>query len=609
MAIFQGLAKENIQRTYDDRELLGRIWTYFKPHQKRMALVVTTLFLRSLSGALVAVFVAQGVDYVADRGTWWVVGALVGGTLFLGVMVWLLNWVQRYHTGVMLGDVVRDMRTDAFNVTMNHDLSFYDEHQSGRIVSRITSDTDEFGRVAILVADTAGQFLLAFMLFFVLIFIDWRLTLLLICVAPTAFLVAGSYRAVARRVTRTSQQAVSDVNASIQESVTGISVAKNFRREEGIYQDFERVNQYSYDANVRRGFVFSTIFPVLNVVSGLGTAVLIYFGGMAVVSGTVTAGAWYLFTNSTQQFWFPFVNLASFWSQFQGGLSATERVFDLMDAQSVVRQTGNEHIENIRGEIEFRNVSFGYKADAPVLQEFTVRIRPGESVALVGHTGAGKSSIAKLVTRFYEFQSGEILIDGHDIRALDLEHYRKQLGIVSQVPFLFDGTVADNIRYGNPALTDAEVEEVARKVGTDWLDSLSNGLQSDVGERGNRLSMGQRQLVVLARVLAQNPSIFILDEATASIDPFTETQIQKALNLLSRHRTSIIIAHRLSTVRAADRILVLRKGRVIEEGSHEQLMAQGGHYAELYNTYFRHQSLDYIESKKRLAMAGVEDRG
>ena len=235
-----------------------------------------------------------------------------------------------------------------------------------------------------------------------------------------------------------------------------------------------------------------------------------------------------------------------------------------------------------------------------MLNDFNLHIEPGESVALVGHTGAGKSSIAKLVTRFYEFQGGTLLIDGRDIRSFDLRSYRRQLGIVSQPPFLFAGTVADNIRYAVPELSDAEVERIARQIGGgDWLETLPDGLRTDVGERGTRLSMGQRQLVVLARMLAQDPAIFILDEATASVDPFTETQIQEALDLILANRTSIVIAHRLSTVKACDRILVLDHGRIIEEGSHDALMAHGGHYADLYNTYFRHQSLESVNQPQR----------
>ena len=227
--------------------------------------------------------------------------------------------------------------------------------------------------------------------------------------------------------------------------------------------------------------------------------------------------------------------------------------------------------------------------------------RPGETLALVGHTGAGKSSIAKLIARFYEFQSGSILLDGQDIRTFELNSYRKQLGIVSQTPFLFAGTVVDNIRYANAEISDREIEDIARQVGDgEWLDVLPNGLQTEVGQRGSRLSMGQRQLVALMRVLAQRPAIFILDEATASIDPFTESQIKDALDLILAKSTSILIAHRLSTVKTADRTIVLRAGRIIEEGNHDQLMQHGGHYAELYNTYFRHQSLDAIDRNPRL---------
>jgi len=229
-------------------------------------------------------------------------------------------------------------------------------------------------------------------------------------------------------------------------------------------------------------------------------------------------------------------------------------------------------------------------------------VRPGENVALVGHTGAGKSSIAKLVASFYEFQEGRILIDGHDIRGFDLHQYRLQLGVVSQLPFLFDGTVAANIRYAAPQVRDAQILKLAKRIGDgEWLETLPDGLRTQVGERGVRLSMGQRQLVSLLRVLVQKPAIFVLDEATASIDPFTEWQIQQALNLILKESTSILIAHRLSTVKAADRIIVLRQGQIIEEGDHDGLLAQGGHYATLYNTYFRHQSLAYIEESRKLA--------
>src|SRR5690606_26430892 len=309
----------------------------------------------------------------------------------------------------------------------------------------------------------------------------------------------------------------------------------------------------------------SRSFPVLGLIAGVGSALIVYFGGSSVMGGEITPGQWFLFVEVVGLFWFPLTSIASFWSQFQLGLSASERVFALIDAEPRVHQRGSRDPGRLEGRIECRAVDFRYRPQEPVLEAFDLVIPAGETVALVGHTGAGKSSIGKLIARFYEFQGGSILVDGHDVRELDLAAYRRQLGIVQQTPFLFSGTVRDNVRYARPGASDEEVVRAARRIGGgDWLEALPNGLDTDVGEGGSCVTMGQRQLIEMARVLRQDPSILILDEATASVDPLTEAQIQEGLEVVLAGRTSIVIAHRLSTIKGADRILVLRGGEVIE---------------------------------------------
>jgi len=455
----------------------------------------------------------------------------------------------------------------------------------------------------VLVTDIFGQIIQSLILGVYLIIIDWRLSLLLFGFLPVLFLVALGFRRLARQVTRTGMRAMANVNATIKETVSGIAVAKNFRQEASVFEEFDQANQLSFRVNVKRGLVLSMVFPALNALGGVATAILIYVGGLTVVQGVITAGAWFLFLQSLDSFFFPVLNLSAFWTQVQQGLSAAERVFALVDAESQVVQIADLPVPNLKGEVQFENLWFRYSEDETVLCDFILHICPGETIALVGHTGAGKSSIAKLIARFYEFQRGNLSIDGHDIRTFNLAQYRSRLGIVSQSPFLFAGTVAENICYACPSESMyQEITRLAKQIGDgEWLESLPQGLETEVGERGGRLSMGQRQLVSLMRVLVHKPAIFILDEATASIDPFTEWQIQQALNMILSNTTSILIAHRLSTVKAADRIIVLDHGKIIEEGDHESLLAQGGHYAGLYNTYFRHQSLAYVEQARSLA--------
>jgi ATP-binding cassette, subfamily B, bacterial len=629
--VLDGLEAEDYDRDYSDRDLVRRILSYFRPQARRMLVVAGMVALAALAEAVVPIVVSRGIDALAGNLTAQLLLGLTGLVTVTGSLGWFFNYVRQTLAAQAVGDVVLALREDAFAAVMKRDMSFYDQYASGKIVSRVTSDTQDFSTVVTLTIELVGQVLLVLIISGVLFWIQPTLALLTLAIAPLVIIAALAFRRIARWTTQRGQRATAEVNAAIQETISGIAVAKSFRQEAAIYEQFRATNQLAYRVRLLRGYVINTIFPTLDMLSAIATTVVVYFGGLRAIEGSLTTGEWFLFVQTLNLFLFPLTSVASFWSQFQQGLSASERVFALIDAEPKVVQTASEQVPQVAGRITFKCVSFSYGEsvvsspssvaenggglavhglssvvadDGPwttddrqwILQDFSLDIPAGQTLAVVGHTGAGKSSLVRLITRFYEFQDGQISIDGRDIRTLDLAQYRRQIGLVPQAPFLFAGSVADNIRYGRPDAGDDEVQLAALKLGGgEWVQDLPDGLRTEVGERGARLSLGQRQLVALARVLLQGPSIFILDEATASVDPFTEAQIQEGLDVVMRDRTSIIIAHRLSTVRSAGRIIVMQAGQIIEEGTHQSLLAQGGHYAALYNTYFRHQSLEYIE--------------
>jgi len=595
--VMDGLDADAYDREYSDRALLRRIITYFRPQARPMLMVAIAIFAGALTDTAVPILISRGIDLVVANPATQMMVLLVISILVLSSVSWGLNFLRQWLSAVAIGNVTLQIREDAFNATMGHDLSFFDDQPTGKLVSRVSSDTDGFAETVSLTMNLISQVMLVVLMGCVLLVINWQLGLITIAMAPFVAAISLVFRRIARETSLHSRRIMARVNAHIEESISGIAVAKVFRQEKAVHDDFVRINEQAYRVNFRQGIVLNTFFPVFNATAGVGTAIVVYFGGLNTASGAMSVGDWYLFIQALMFFWFPLTQIASFWSQFQNGLSASERVFGLIDAEPRVVQTGDVSADDVQGGFEFRNVCFSYLPTETVLPDFSLSIQPGESLALVGHTGSGKTSIVRLVARFYEFQEGQLLVDGRDIRALNLPSYRRQIGIVPQSPFLFSGTVGENIRYGKPDASEGNVLRAVEHIaGGNWLADLPNGLDTDVGERGGRLSMGQRQLVALARVMLHDPAVFILDEATASVDPFTEVQIQDGIEAIMRDRTSIVIAHRLYTVQRADRILVLDSGRILEEGAHHTLLAGGGHYADLYDTYFRHQSLEYVES-------------
>ena len=594
--MFIGLEAEEYDRVYSNLTLIRRIFSYFAPYKKQMTFVITFLIISSLASAIEPVIISIAINMVISSVDFAIIILLIIIIFILTGSSWIFNYIRQKYSAQVIGSVIYDIRKNAHYSVLNHDLSFFDKNPTGKIVSRINTDSNDFGDTVDLSIQVISSVFILIILLIIVSFVNVILTLILLSAIPLFFLGTLLFTKFARKMTLLGQRALASVNSIIKESFSGIQIAKTFRQESKLYEKFNKVNNQAYQVNLRRAFTLNAIFPSLNLIQGVVLILMLYFGGNYVIAGTINIGEFNLFIQSLNLLFFPLLTIASFWPQFQSGLSASERIFALIDTQPVVVQEDDIKSGKLKGEVEIQNLLFQYDKSKNVFDNFSLKIEPGESVAIVGHTGAGKSSLAKLLARFYEYQGGEILIDGISIRDYNLKEYRRQIGLISQTPFLWADTVENNIKFSNESASRDDVKQALEvSGGYEWVENLPEGLDTDVRERGNLLSMGQRQLVVFARVLLENPSILILDEATASIDPFTETKIQDALEKTIENRTSIIIAHRLWTVRHVDRIVVLDHGKIVEEGNHDELMKRGGTYSNLYTTYFRHQSLQYIE--------------
>ncbi|MFQ5926027.1 MAG: ABC transporter ATP-binding protein, partial [Terriglobia bacterium] len=602
--------EEVLGKAYDGR-LMKRLLGYLRPYRRTVALAVVLIILYSAFQVAVPLFFKVAVDrYFA--GTTPVDTLLAGkfltltrylpspdqplaglnvlALLLLGVLAaaFLVQYGQVFIMQMTGQKVMYDLRMQTFAHLQRLPIAFYDRNPVGRLVTRVTTDVDVLnemftsGVVAIF-----GDFFTLLGIVTVMLYINWKLALLTFAVLPLIFLVTILFRKRVRDCYRRIRVAVARINAFLNEHLTGMSVVQLFNRERRATKQFDTVNRQHLLAFKDAILAHAWFYPAVEILSALAIALIIWFGGLQVLASLArgsaagaTAGTVVAFVLYAQRFFRPIMDLSEKYNILQAAMASSERIFKLLDEPVTITSPPRaHHLPTVRGQIEFRNLWFAYQDEEWVLEDINVAVEPGQMLAIVGHTGAGKTTLTNLLLRFYDVARGQILLDGIDLRQLDLRDLRRNFGIVLQDPFLFSGTLASNVRLGSNHLGDETVERALAYVNLDrFVASLPDGLNHEVRERGATLSVGQKQLISFARALAHDPSILILDEATSSVDTKTEFQIREALEKLVVGRTSIVIAHRLSTVQRADQILVMHKGHLREQGTHQDLLGQRGIY-------------------------------
>ena len=581
-------------------QLLGPLATavaidlFVRPPQARTAGL-------SSAGALVrGVMLAHGIDPARVQAQGLAVTALV---LIASLLLTFATLYAQGYVMLLMGQyIMYDLRNQIFGHLQRLPLAFFDANPIGRLVTRVTTDVDALNEMFTSgLVELVGDVLLLAGIVVVLFWLDWRLALVSFAIVPLLVLLTAWFRAGVRQSFRAVRVRIASINAFLQEHITGMPVVQLFGREARAYGEFAEINDRHREANVRSIFYYAVYFPGVELITAFGLALLIWVGGGEALRGAVSLGALIAFLQYAQRFYQPLSDLSEKYNILQGAMASSERVFRLLDTPVPIESPPAAYApREVRGAIELDGVRFSYKPGEPVLKGISFAVRPGETLAVVGHTGAGKSTLANLLLRFYDVEAGAVRVDGVDVREWSLPVLRRSIGLVLQDVFLFSGTVADNIRLGDPSIDEARLRWAAGEVrALPFIEALPGGLAATVRERGAGLSVGQKQLVAFARALAFDPRILILDEATSSIDTETEQVIQQALERLLVGRTSVVIAHRLSTIQRADRILVLHKGEIREIGTHQELLALRGIYYRLYLLQYREQEMEIVAAQER----------
>jgi len=576
----------------DTRGTLRRLTGYLRPFWLPLALVAVLVLIGTLLQLAGPYLIGRAIDAFIEKGDR--AGLMTTMLLLLGVYVssWGASYGQFYTMTVVGQRVLYHMRTQIFNRIQALSLRFFDEHEAGDLMSRLVNDVDVINQVLnVGLVQTASSALILIGIVVTMLSLNARLALASFVVLPVMVVTTFVFSERARAAFRRTRHTIGRVSADLEENISGVRVAQAFAREGQNLERFAELNRANRDANISAQSITAAFSPTLDVLSTIGMAIVIGYGGYLALHGLATVGVIVSFLVYVRRFFQPIRQIAQLYAQLQSALAGAERIFELVDTEpDVVDAPDAIEMPPIQGRVEFDHVSFRYKPDEPVLEDVSFVAEPGQVVALVGPTGAGKTTIVNLIGRFYDVPpgSGAVRIDGYDVRKVTRASLRRQMGIVLQDTFLFSGTVMENIRYGRLEATDEEVIEAAKLANAhSFITRLPEGYQTVLSERGSNLSQGQRQLISIARAILADPRILILDEATSSVDTRTELLIQRALSKLLQGRTSFVIAHRLSTIRRADQVLVINEGRIVERGTHEELLARRGLYYDLYTSQFR----------------------